>query len=274
MIEGAASVLYWGYIATGKGAPTIVYMIFSVVGFIIGGLGGALIGAAEVLTSRWLIRRSGDSSRKKSVLKFLMAMLSVRGFFVLVISVLAVMSYISFLHSIRRNYAHQLKLEKRYAENLRDAGKLFQFKKGPKVTMPYIVLSPCPPISWIGYVREGSAVTKLLYEKGNGGLVNDSGLQIKGASISTPFVPGVVSTIPITVAGIDVGTMPGTGLYAEVKERRWEVISEVHLGNINPFEPDRGYIVRTEYPVAVVRYSYETPGGQVVLIASTPVAAY
>ncbi|HTD15686.1 MAG TPA: hypothetical protein VK673_10920, partial [Chthoniobacterales bacterium] len=41
-----------------------------------------------------------------------------------------------------------------------------------------------------------------------------------------------------------------------------------------PSEPNQDYIVRTQYPVAVVDYSYTTGGGQIVLLDSTQIAAY
>jgi hypothetical protein len=69
VIEGAALVFYFGHIASNKGEPAIVYIIFSVFGFVLGGLGGALIGAAEILTSRWFMRQSGDSSGEKAAIE-------------------------------------------------------------------------------------------------------------------------------------------------------------------------------------------------------------
>lgn len=164
-----------------------------------------------------------------------------------------------------------------------DAGNLYHFQtdtfstKHGTFSVPYIVLAPFSYTSWIGYVPEGSAITELLYP-GTNEVINNPGFpypgQITGTPTSTPLVSGAVSTVPITVGGFPVGSMPGTGIYGQLQEHSYQIVSDVYVGYINPSEPNQDYIVRTLYPVAVVDYSYTTGGGQIVLLDSTQIAAY
>ena len=61
VLEGLAVFLYFDYIAnTGHPpAPLIIYVLYLMFSFVIGTVGGALIGAAEILTSKWFKRNGG-----------------------------------------------------------------------------------------------------------------------------------------------------------------------------------------------------------------------